>query len=632
LSWAHGTGADKTRVQYRTDQYPTTYTDGTQAYFNTGTSVNVTGPGLYEYYNTGDNDYTTFYDTKWVAQTFTPSITHNITIVRLKLSHEGEPGAITVSIRVTNATGQPTGGDLCIGTTDGDNLPEYYTEGEWRYITFNSTYSLSASTKYAIVVRALGADGWSDDGCWREDYTSPSYSGGSQQISTDSGSTWEGYVAYDFMFEEYATLIAGQIYYFRAWSYDTDSGYYDSYAQLTETTYEIPTAITQDASNVACTAARINGKISDDGGESCEARFRYRKTSVLYEYYNTEAHAESAFGGNESWAAQTFTPSVSHTITSAILLLSRLDEGTTGDIDVSIKATNESGHPTGIDLCSGVTDGDTLPTNEEGHPESGEWRGITLVGGYNLSADTKYAIVAKALDAEEGGRPSWWQNTANPYAGGNEEGGAEEQWQAVNEGNNDKMFEEWGKGEWATTDWQNTLVTDDTYYEDLTDLEAGTEYEFQTQVKNSCGESDWTASAYFTTCGITNIPSSNDFGILAVGTTGSTAINYFTIQNTGNCTVDVTIQGTNLVGGDDTWTLSGTATPDENIYGLYAGLDDGSPAFDVVVNATANAFISDLAEDATQGWGLKLYMPTSVTNYDAQQMSGTITLVASASS
>jgi len=39
-----------------------------------------------------------------------------------------------------------------------------------------------------------------------------------------------------------------------------------------------PTAITQAASNIEGTSARINGKISDDGGASCEARFRWRKT------------------------------------------------------------------------------------------------------------------------------------------------------------------------------------------------------------------------------------------------------------------------------------------------------------------------------------------------------------------
>jgi hypothetical protein len=132
---------------------------------------------------------------------------------------------------------------------------------------------------------------------------------------------------------------------------------------------------------------------------------------------------------------------------------------------------------------------------------------------------------------------------------------------------------------------------------------------------------------------ITNTPDSKDFGVLAVNTSSNTTIGYFTITNTGNCNVDITIQGTDLTGGDDTWDLADNGSPGENIYGLYAGLDDGSPAFDIVVRETAtyNTLVSGLVEDATQDWGLKLYMPTSLSGYDAQQMSGTVTLVASAS-
>jgi len=139
------------------------------------------------------------------------------------------------------------------------------------------------------------------------------------------------------------------------------------------------------------------------------------------------------------------------------------------------------------------------------------------------------------------------------------------------------------------------------------------------------GEEDYYAE-------IANAPDSYGFGILEIGSTACTAIDYFTLNNTGNCPVDVTIQGTNLAGGDDTWVLSGTATPGENIYGLKAGLDDDDDLFDVVVNATANAFVGDLAEDATQDWGLKIWMPTALSGYDANQMSGNVTLIASVAS
>lgn len=131
---------------------------------------------------------------------------------------------------------------------------------------------------------------------------------------------------------------------------------------------------------------------------------------------------------------------------------------------------------------------------------------------------------------------------------------------------------------------------------------------------------------------ITNTPSTNAFGILEVNTTANTAINYFQIENTGTGAVDVVIYGTDVTGGDDTWALSDTATPNENVYGLKAGLDDDDDEFDIIVRKTEtyNTLVADLAEDATQDWGLKIWMPTSLSGYDNGQMSGTITLVASA--
>ena len=97
--------------------------------------------------------------------------------------------------------------------------------------------------------------------------------------------------------------------------------------------------------------------------------------------------------------------------------------------------------------------------------------------------------------------------------------------------------------------------------------------------------------------------------------------------------MDIVIYGSNATGGDDTWTLDDTGTPGENIYALYAGLDDDDDLFDVIVRGTEtyNTLVSGLAEEATQDWGLKIYMPTSLSGYDSQEMTGTITLVASAS-
>lgn len=128
---------------------------------------------------------------------------------------------------------------------------------------------------------------------------------------------------------------------------------------------------------------------------------------------------------------------------------------------------------------------------------------------------------------------------------------------------------------------------------------------------------------------ITNTPDNYGFGMLQIGASSNTSISYFTITNTGNCAADITIQGTDLTGGDDTWELSADASVGENIYGLMAGLNDDDDLFDTVVNLTANSFVTNLAESGTQDWGLNLSMPTSLSGFDGNNMTATITLIAS---
>jgi len=164
-----------------------------------GTPALVVGSSIYECYNTGDNSYSWLYGSYWCAQTFTPSADHTITSVKLKLFRNGSPGIVTVSIRATSG-GQPTGPDLCSGTTNGNTLPTG-SPYEWREITLGGGYWLSAGTQYAIVVRATGGDA-SNYVCWRADST-PTYGGGMLLLSSNSGSSWTSAASYDLMFEEW---------------------------------------------------------------------------------------------------------------------------------------------------------------------------------------------------------------------------------------------------------------------------------------------------------------------------------------------------------------------------------------------------------------------------------------------
>lgn len=159
---------------------------------------------LFEYYNTGNDGEDNTSDSGWLAQTFTPSQLHNITSVKIKLYRYGNPGTITVSIRATDENGHPTGEDLCSGTTNGNTLTTD-SSGEWREITLGSGYSLSANTKYGIVVRTLSSNPYNFI-YWLLDYTDPPYYGGIYEFSTNSGVTWTPVYDEVFMFEEWGEV------------------------------------------------------------------------------------------------------------------------------------------------------------------------------------------------------------------------------------------------------------------------------------------------------------------------------------------------------------------------------------------------------------------------------------------
>ena len=153
-----------------------------------------------EYYIEGDDTDAWVHENNWYAQTFTPSQAHSIAWVKLKLSRTGSPGTSTVSIKATDGSGHPTGADLTSGTIDGNNLTTD-SEGAW-YIISLTPYVLSASTKYAIVVRAPSGN-IGNRLNWRFDGSSPTYAGGNFEHSDDAGSSWTAYTGRDFMFEEW---------------------------------------------------------------------------------------------------------------------------------------------------------------------------------------------------------------------------------------------------------------------------------------------------------------------------------------------------------------------------------------------------------------------------------------------
>jgi hypothetical protein len=134
-----------------------------------------------------------------------------------------------------------------------------------------------------------------------------------------------------------------------------------------------------------------------------------------------------------------------------------------------------------------------------------------------------------------------------------------------------------------------------------------------------------------TSAAISNTPSSYGFGNILANSTHSTGLSYFTATNNtgGGSAVDITISGTDLATTGYAWTLSDTATPATDTCGYKAGLSGGS--YNVVIKKTApyNALKTNLADGASQGWGLQFLTPTTITDYTKGEMSGTITLTVS---
>jgi uncharacterized repeat protein (TIGR01451 family) len=130
-----------------------------------------------------------FSSTSWAGQTFTASVSGQLTAVDIYLfcsSCSGTTPDLTVSIQATSGD-LPIGPDLATGTIAG------FATGAGSYYktTFTSPLSITSGTQYAIVVRA---DSDPSDGTYAYvvSKNGNTYSDGRRVTSDDSGSSWSG--------------------------------------------------------------------------------------------------------------------------------------------------------------------------------------------------------------------------------------------------------------------------------------------------------------------------------------------------------------------------------------------------------------------------------------------------------
>ena len=128
--------------------------------------------------------------------------------------------------------------------------------------------------------------------------------------------------------------------------------------------------------------------------------------AIMYESFSTgTGNDDQIYGVN--WAAQTFTPSVQHTIYLARLFIRKY--GSPSTLTVSIRATS-GGVPTGADLTVGTINGNNLETYDNG------WN-IEFNPPLLLTSGTTYAFVVRALSGNGTNYVNWYWS-AGGYSGG----------------------------------------------------------------------------------------------------------------------------------------------------------------------------------------------------------------------
>ena len=106
----------------------------------------ISGRPFFPYYNE--------YQYAYKSQAFTTGSSYIITGVQLKLYQNTilRAANITVVIQAVDVNDYPTGADLATATVGVQNLT-LNPAGEWVEITFDASYTLAATTDYAIVIR-----------------------------------------------------------------------------------------------------------------------------------------------------------------------------------------------------------------------------------------------------------------------------------------------------------------------------------------------------------------------------------------------------------------------------------------------------------------------------------------------
>lgn len=323
LQWTKGTGDVNTKIMYRTDHYPTSYTDGTQGYYGTDAYCTVTGltPGEKYFFRAWGINGGGASSGAGYAELTTYSAPGAVTITDQtpeddnKISFDwtravGDEGVGNKTLIKYSTTGYPaTTADGTLGYFDtglacditGLSPGTLYYFRFWDYSTVSGLYSDIPvdTTEYTLpsevpVLTASTISGNRIDLTWTKGSGQDSskirtivrYLSGSTHPSDPAGGDGST-AAYPLGTGTYCSVTGLDYtteYSFSAWSYYTDSTYYSLNPTESEaTTKSAPTITTDTATDISMSTALLWSTVTEDSDESCYVRFVYGETLSMTE-------------------------------------------------------------------------------------------------------------------------------------------------------------------------------------------------------------------------------------------------------------------------------------------------------------------------------------------------------------
>lgn len=158
------------------------------------------------YYNVTPDAWSTFYDTKWLSQSFTAG-KPRLKKVRVMLCRtDAIAGTVVVSIYASagGAVDEPSGPVLASATMPATDVVKYSVNNAGLWYDFLFDLALTVGNQYCIVGKCTGTT-FPDVIYWRDDQTHV-YGIQGACNSTDSGSSWASF-AEVLQFETYGALL-----------------------------------------------------------------------------------------------------------------------------------------------------------------------------------------------------------------------------------------------------------------------------------------------------------------------------------------------------------------------------------------------------------------------------------------